>query len=256
MEWIGQGIIIAVIVLQVTPAVFAFPIWGVVYAWQMLWLAYAWSFMCRPSAQQTIYPAVYVWYSIANCLNIAWIFTWGNLYLTTTFFLIVLLNVSLYSAIGLLFGYFHHIQDQASKCDVWLTRAIVMNGLCFYSAWTTVVICTNLTSVLQYRTSLSAPDSASLTLTLFIGFVLAYFLLENTVLDHYGFRYVLSVYPVALWALSAMLVEHWNEEGAERSAGYTLSLLILTVVLLIVRILLLVANCSYHLSKKPSSTTA
>ena len=238
--------------MQVTPASYAFIIWGVVYAWQGLWLVYAWSFTCRPSAQRTIYPAVYVCYSIANCFNIAWIFTWGNLYLTATIFLIIPLNIALYSTIGFLFGYFNHIQDQVSKWDVWLTRAIVMNGLCFYSAWTTVTICTNLTSVLQYHTSLSAPDSASLTLTLFIGFVLAYFLLENTVLDHYGFRYVVSVYPVALWALSTIIVEHWNEEGAERSAGYTLSLLILTAVLLMVRILLVAGLCSYHFFKRYS----
>ena len=201
---------------------------------------YAWSFVCRPKSQRTIFTGVYVSFSIANCLNIAWLYAWGNTFIEVAASLIILLNISLYFSIGLLTGYLHHIRAFISKCDLWCTRIIVLNGMCFYAAWSAVVISTNLTAAIQYKLGLSAVDSATIGLTIQVVQLLPYFLLENTVFDRYGFRYVFSVYPVALWSYSAILFNHWAEEGAERNVTYILVVLIVTATLTLMRILLVV----------------
>lgn len=53
-------------------------------------------------------------------------------------------------------------------------------------------------------------------------------------------RYVLSVYPVVIWALIGALSVHWGVEGEERNSRFALGLLIITIVLFIVRIILVV----------------
>ena len=223
-----------------TPAGYAFTIWGAIYAWQLLIIIYAWSFVCRPKSQRTIFTGVYVSFSIANCLNIAWLYAWGNTFIEVAASLIILLGISLYFSIGLLTGYLHHIRAFVSKCDLWCTRIIVLNGLCFYAAWSAVTVSTNLTAVIQYKLGLSAVDSATIGLTILVVQLLPYFLLENTVFDRYGFRCVFTIYPVALWSYCAILLNHWGEEGAERNVYYMLVMLILTAILIVLRISLVV----------------
>ena len=50
-------------------------------------------------------------------------------------------------------------------------------------------------------------------------------------------RYVLSVYPVVIWALIGELAKHWRVKGEERNSDFSLGLLVVTVVLFIVRII-------------------
>ena len=221
-----------------TPAGYTFAIWGVIYAWQALWVIYAWTFTCRPNAPRTIFPGVFVGYSIVNALNITWIYVWGNEHVVAACVILILFNVVFYPTIGALFGYFKVIEEDVGKVDNVLTRSLPMNGLCFYCTWTTIASLINLTAAVQTTTSISNEDMATVSLTLLLAVVLVYFILESTVLDNFGFRYVFSVYPVVIWALIGVLSAHWGNEGEGRNNIYTLVLLLLTVVLFAIKFIL------------------
>ena len=58
---------------QITPASYAFAIWGIIYTWQILWLCFAWFLLSRPNKIRTISAGVYWAYALANGCNILWI---------------------------------------------------------------------------------------------------------------------------------------------------------------------------------------
>ena len=64
--------------LEITPAGWAFSIWGVIYIWQAVWLVYGISHTCRSTSESYIYvspapipPLVYLLFMINNILNMA-----------------------------------------------------------------------------------------------------------------------------------------------------------------------------------------
>ena len=227
-------------ILQVTPAGFTFAIWGVIYTWQALWIIYAWTFVFRPKMPRTIFTGVYVGYTLVSATNITWIYVWGNLHITAACVLLFLFNIFFYPTLGMLVGYFYKIREKPHCADTVLTWIFPINGLFLYATWTTIASLINFAAALQYSGSdVSATNSATVSLSLLLVTVLVYFVLENTVL-YRVLRYVLSVYPVVIWALTGVLSIHWGVEGEERNSRFALGLLIVTIVLFIVRIIVVV----------------
>ena len=228
-----------------------------IYAWQTLWIIYAWTFTCRPNEPPTIYAGVYVTYSIVNSFNVAWVYIWGNEHVVAASVILILLDVAFYATIAQLFGYFNRVKAKASKVDTVLTYALPMNGLCFYATWTTIAALINLTAAVQTTTSISDADMATVSLTILLVLLITYFVLENTILDTYGFRNVYSVYPVVIWALTGVLVAQWGKDGGWRNNSYTLALLLVAVVLFVVKLGLsarknLLARARHQPSKEES----
>lgn len=226
--------------LQVTPAGFTFSIWGVIYTWQALWIIYAWTFVFRPRMPRTIFTGVYIGYTLVSATNITWIYVWGNLHVTAACVVLFLFNAFFYPTIAMLVSYFYKVREKPHRVDTVLTWILPVNGLFLYATWTTIASLLNLAAALQYSSSNVNPiDSGTVALTLLLVTVLVYFVLENTVL-YRVLRYVLSVYPVVIWALIGALSVHWGVEGEERNSRFALGLLIITIVLFIVRIILVV----------------
>ena len=226
-----------IIFMQVTPAGFTFAIWGVIYIWQALWIAYAWSFLCRPKTPHTVFTGVFIGYAAVNATNIAWLFVWGNLHITVACGLLFILNLFFYPTLGMLVGYFYKITSESSNLDKTLTWILPINGLFLYATWTTIASLINLAAVLEYSSSVSvsATDCGTISLSVFLVALVVYFVLENTVLYRF-LRYVLSVYPVVIWALIGELAAHWGTKGEERNSRFALGLLVVTVIMFIVRI--------------------
>ena len=241
------------IFLQVTPAGFTFAIWGVIYLWQGLWVAYAWSFLCRPNAYRTITTGVYVGVAAANALNITWLFLWGYQYIVVASGVLFSLNVAFYPTIGLLVSNFYKNSSKSDSLDRALTWVLPINGLFFYMTWTTIASLINLTVVLEYTNAIgtfTATQSGTVALSLLLILLGIYFTLENTVLFN-TLRYVLSVYPVVIWALVGELSAHWGAAGEEKNSWYTLGLLVVTVALFVVRIVRLVGATSIVKTSRP-----
>ena len=229
---------------QITPSGWAFSIWGIIYTWQALWTFYGWSHVIRMSFPITISPFTLIFYSCANIGNVVWIYVWGNNLPQYSFPVIIILGVALYAAIG--FEAFHLYKTtallesmQKFKIDLYLTRILVLNGLVIYATWVTIATLINFTIVLEYFADVSSTNSGTIALSLLTVEVVAYFILENTLLDSFA-RPVVMVYPVIIWALSAALDAHWGKEEDDRNSVFALTLLIFGVFLFVVRIILLI----------------
>ena len=194
-----------------TPAGWAFSIWGVIYTWQALWVIYAWSFICRPNTPRTIYVGVYFGYVLICILNCTWIFVWGNEGITASAVILFLFNIVFYPIITSLAFFLSRSADAAKRYDVWLTRILVLNGLLFYATWTTIASLINLAAAVQHDANTNGSTAAYISLSLLTATVITYFLLENIIFNQY-LRYSFAVYPVIIWALSAVLGSHKHEE--------------------------------------------
>ena len=227
--------------LQITPAGWAFSIWGFIYAWQALWTLYGWSFVVRYKTAPTIPSPVYIIYTGSSLCNITWTFLFNNYYAQAAFPFIFLLGLFLYIAIGIVAVHLYHMRQQGTirVIDVWATWILVINGIAIYATWLTVATLLNLGIVVQYYGDFSAVNTGTLCLSLLTVEVIVYFILENTVLDCFA-RYVLIVYPVIVWALAAILSAHWNQEDDNRNPIFTLVLIILSSILLISRVVLVI----------------
>lgn len=223
---------------QITPAGWAFSIWGVIYTWQCLWMIYAWSFVCRPSAPRTIFVGVYFGYVIICILNSAWIFVWGNEEATASAVILISFNVVFYPTIALL-ALFLYRANEAKVYDLWLTRILALNGLLFYATWTTIASLLNLTIAVQYDADYNGLHAAYISLSLLTATLITYFVLENTIFDRF-LRYVFAVYPVIIWALSAVMANKWSSSDPNGVNIFTLVLLLTTIVLTIIRIVLFI----------------
>lgn len=193
---------------------------------------------------RTIFTGVFVGYTLINLTNITWIYVWGNLYVAAASALLIAFNIFFYPMLAMLIVYFYKVRTQSkvNKLDILLTWILPINGLFLYATWTTIASLVNLAAALEYSgtTSVAGVDSGTIALSLLLVTLLVYFILENTVLDRF-LRYVLSVYPVVIWALIGVLAKQWgNEDEEERNSRFTLGLLIIAILTLIVRISLVI----------------
>ena len=240
----GTGEISDEFSLQITPAGWTFAIWGVIYAWQALWILYAWSFVFRPSTPRTVSWISLLLYTCNNVSNIIWIFTWGNEYPQVAFPFIFLMWAFLVAATAveahLVYKVTPAMQSSLKdKIDLWISRLLVTNGLVIYTTWLTVATHINFGIVLQYYSEDSiSPITASAAVQWLLSVaVVAYFVLENTVLDRYA-RFIFMVYPVLIWALTGVMSAHWEKEDPNTSPVLTLLLLLLSIAFLLGRIAL------------------
>ncbi|MEQ2168787.1 hypothetical protein GOODEAATRI_018357 [Goodea atripinnis] len=108
-----------------------------------------------------------------------------------------------------------------------------------YTTWTTIATFLNLTIVLKYEANMSSADSATLSYALLIVVLLAWFIVENFVLDKY-LRYVFIPYVVVIWALTGNLDKNYDTSSPSRNGIFIAVLLAGSGVLLAIRIVLVV----------------
>ena len=194
---------------------------------------------------------------------IGWFYSWGNEYPQGALAFILLMAISLYVAIGMLSYHLYRktkdLEEEGQKCDLWMTRIIVLNGLSLYASWVSVATCLNVGIVIQYYTptgaglgiegsgsaaesgngsggGLNTPldvNSVTVTLALLAFIVLLYFVLENTVLDRFT-RFVLVVYP------TVTVQGQWNKYENPQNQIFSLALLSVVILLACIRVVLLI----------------
>ena len=107
----------------------------------------------------------------------------------------------------------------------------------------TIASLINLTAAVQYDADYNGSSAAYIALSLLTATVITYFILENTVFDRY-LRYAFAVYPVVIWALSAVLAKKWRYPTGVNI--FIMVLVIFTTVLSIVRIVLLILYTAFR----------
>ena len=244
---------------EITPAGWAFSIWGFIFTWQCIWFLYAWSFVFRPRVPRTVSLATY-WAFTLNCVfTITWIYLWGNLLVTAAVPFIILVHWALILSLSFTAWQTYKKTDSLfennwRKADLWATRILVHNGLAFYIAWLSVAWLLNVTIAAQYSGGMSSVDAATLGLSLLLVEIVIWFVLDVTILDRFT-RYIQSIYIVLIIALGAVISAHWfNENQDIRNRAFALALLILVIVLQISKILLTVLYAFARHIKFPKTT--
>ncbi|XP_038149570.1 uncharacterized protein LOC119788947 [Cyprinodon tularosa] len=243
-------------VIQLTPSGWTFTIWTIIYIFLALVMVYGVSGIFRKNAYGYVYcsPAVlplgfYAFWCLNLILNISWLFLWDRMFMPAALAFLILIALTNYvviffSCYGL--SQYGAWLNKYHRVDLWLHRLLIQNGIAIYATWTTIASLVNLTIVLVYNANVSDTDAATISLSLLTVVVVAWFFLENFILDRHV-RFVLTVYPVVIWALTGVFTENYNAADPTRNNIFNAALLGVACFLFVTRILLV----SWRQIKKP-----
>ncbi|RVE58815.1 hypothetical protein OJAV_G00197550 [Oryzias javanicus] len=236
-------------VTQITPSGWTFSIWGIIYVALALVLLYILSGLFRKNAYGYVYcsPAVlqYGFFS-AWCLNLAintgWLFLWDRRVMPAALAFLILIALTNYAVIFFSCWGLHKYGawlNKYHKVDLWLHRVLIQNGVAIYATWTTIASLINLNIVLVYDAGVSSTDASTIALSILTVVLVVWFILENSVLDKHV-RLILSIYPVVIWALTGVYTKTYNPAAPTRNNIFIVSLLGISCLLFVVRLLLVV----------------
>ncbi|KTG41840.1 hypothetical protein cypCar_00013512 [Cyprinus carpio] len=205
---------------EITPAGWTFSIWGVIYSWLFLMNAYILTWLCRGlySSPAILRSEFFLSWIINMILNSTWLVLWDRelmipalivLALTFTNYLMIF-----FSCIG------------------------VQNGIATYATWTSIATLLNFTIVLDLA-SVSPTNAATASLCILLLEVIIWFTVENVLIEKHV-RYILTVYPVIIYALIGSLSKHYDAAAPGRNAVFSAVLLVLACIVLVVRVGLVV----------------
>ncbi|KAA8587611.1 hypothetical protein FQN60_016473, partial [Etheostoma spectabile] len=156
---------------DITPAGWTFSIWGVIYTWLTLMVIYLTTYVFRGSWAQCLLPYSFYFCWLSNMvLNMIWLLLWDR--------------------------------------ELMLAALIVQNGLAVYTTWTSIASLINFALVLHLW-GVDRSTAATASLCILFAEVVAWFVLENWVLDRWV-RNILTVYPVVIVALVGNVFQHFK----------------------------------------------
>ncbi|XP_012939472.1 uncharacterized protein LOC101845778 [Aplysia californica] len=212
--------------LNITPAGWAFSIWGVIYLLQLSWILYSLALICRQTPEGPAYlnpmvlsPAFFIFFSLSSAFNISWLFLWDQLLFLASFIFLACIAVSLYLTVTIAANrvvlYRENLIDNGRGCEVSFLQVAVVNGVSMYATWTTIATLINLGVVLVYKWSrpISNENASIICLGILAVIAVVYVGLDITVLERYT-RYSVTPYLVVTWALSAIIAKNWDPKNA------------------------------------------
>ncbi|CAL8324621.1 unnamed protein product [Boreogadus saida] len=230
---------------EITPAGWTFAIWSLIYVWLVLMFVYILSGCCRKNSYGYVYcspPVLSHGFFMAWCMNMglntAWLFLWDRSLMIVAAVFLLLIAGSNYIMISFACRGLHVHGAWLSKyhrLDLWLHRVCVQNGLALYATWTTVATLVNLTIVLDYDAEMLPENAATVTLSVLTCILLAWCVLENWVLERHV-RYIVTVYPVVIWALCGAVSSHFDPSAPSQSGLFLVALLALSCALCAVKL--------------------
>ncbi|XP_017308183.1 uncharacterized protein si:ch211-161h7.5 [Ictalurus punctatus] len=240
---------------QITPSGWTFSIWGVIYFWLTAMFIYIVSTIFRRNAfgpmycSRSVLPYGFFICWILNILfNISWLLLWDREVMIAALIMLAFVAFTNYMMIFFscrgLKEYGAWLNKYHNK-DLWCIRILVQNGLAVYTTWTSIATLINLTIVVSYDAGMSKSDAATLSLSLLSVEVLVWFVLENSFLEKHV-RYILTVYPVIIVALSGNMTKNFDASAPGRNGIFIALLLALACVLFVTRVCLVIWRHKKH----------
>ncbi|CAK6972891.1 uncharacterized protein LOC121888488 [Scomber scombrus] len=234
---------------QITPSGWTFSIWSVIYAFLASVLAYVLSGLYRKNAYGYVYcsPAIlphgfFLTWCLNMGFNIGWLFLWDRRLMPAALAFLILIAFTNYVMIFFSCNGLHVYGawlNKYHKVDLWLLRVLIQNGIAIYATWTTIASLINLNIVLTTEANMSQMNAAIVSLSVLTVVLFVWFILENGVLDKYV-RYILSIYPVVIWALTGVYTKNYDAEAQSPSDIFIVALLASACVLCATRIVLVI----------------
>ncbi|AWP20611.1 Hypothetical protein SMAX5B_001584 [Scophthalmus maximus] len=236
-------------VTQITPSGWTFAIWSIIYIFLASVLLYLLSGIFRKNAYGYVYcspPVLPHGFFVAWCLNLAlntgWLFLWDRRQMPAALAFLILIALTNYVVIFFSCHGLHNYGawlNKYHKVDLWLHRVLIQNGVAIYATWTTIASMINLAIVLNYNASLSPTDAATVSLSILTAVLIVWFILENFVLDKHV-RFILTIYPVVIWALTGVFMKNYNAEDPDHNDIFIVSLLAIACALFVGRVFLVI----------------
>ncbi|GFN89726.1 hypothetical protein PoB_001623200 [Plakobranchus ocellatus] len=233
---------------DITPAGWTFSIWGFIYAWQAAWVLYSVINICRRGyGEKPAYtnpeflpPAVIVLSSITSCLGIAWLISFDRLEVEVAFVALICYSLGMYAALVLSYRGLDKacptLAQQGRTTEIWLTRALVHNGLAIQATWVSVATLLNLAMVLTYSGDKIATikEAGTVSLSVLTVEIVVFAVTDLFLLDRYT-RYTLTPYAVLVVALSGSISKNYS--AGERNSVFTVVLLAIAVLLAVIKLI-------------------
>jgi hypothetical protein len=180
----------------VTPADYAFSIWGLIYLGLILFLGFQWYQYLKKKPDQL--EEIGAWFLIANLANAGWVFCWTNLLIGASVLLIFLLLLSLINLVRRL------------NLEVWdaPVRIIVAVWwpIVFYLGW---IILASVVNVAAYLVSVGWEGGPMSEETWAILLLITAMLIYLAMIF---FRNLRESALVGAWGISAIAVKYWGVE--------------------------------------------
>ena len=229
--------------IEIRPAPQVNGIWVFIYIYQLAWVIYTVALIFRRGAPDVLSASFYTVFIFSCIFNIVWIFLWSREIFGLGFAVIALTGITLkltcYFAFNSLSTYlesFPKAEERPSSPDVWCIRLLVINGLAFFSSWVSFETLLSFTTVLEHLLSAKAGAAATTSLTLLVLGVVAWFCVENFAWEEMT-RFCFTEYIPLIVGLSGVIKQNWV--SGDGNQGYTLFVLIVTVLLLIARLVII-----------------
>nr|XP_023011269.2 uncharacterized protein LOC111501677 [Maylandia zebra] len=243
-------------VTQITPSGWTFTIWSIIYIFMGSGVLYVFAGIFRKNAYGYVYcsPAVlphgfFVTFCLNLGVNIGWLLLWDRKYTPAALAFLILIALTNYAVIYFSCHGLHNYGAWLNKyhrTDLLLHHLLIQNGIAIYATWTTIASLLNLTIVLTYDASMSHADGATLALSVLSIVLIAWFILENSILEKYV-RFIFSIYPTVIWALTGVFTKNYNTAAPTRNNIFIAALLGVACALCATRICLVI----WRQMKKP-----
>jgi hypothetical protein len=178
----------------ITPAGYAFSIWGLIYLLLLGFIIFQWISFFRNQNHKSLLPTSF-WFGLSNIFNALWIVVWTSEMLAVSVLVIFALLLCLLILVVKL-----RLEIWDAPLDI---IAFVWWPICIYTGWVVVASVVN-TSVLLYSLDLFENQVLWTCLTLTVATGIYIFLTFN--------RNMREAALVGVWAFIAVAIKQWEGE--------------------------------------------
>jgi hypothetical protein len=116
--------------LDITPAGWAFSIWGLIYTWNLAYVVYAITTECR-DVPPVLNGLFYLLYIVCDVVNVAWLYAFTSESLVSSCVLLVANQIGLYALLYVVYVNYNTYKkalEQQHKADAICMAVLIQNG--------------------------------------------------------------------------------------------------------------------------------
>ncbi|SEI81921.1 hypothetical protein SAMN05192553_101412 [Cyclobacterium xiamenense] len=179
-----------------TPAGYAFSIWGLIYLGWLAFLVFQWQGYLTGNSATALLPAG-IWFSLANLSNALWVWAWTSGHLWLSLLLIAGLLLAL---IRLVINFRLELDDVPLRILFWVWWPI-----CIYTGWVILATVLNTSVVLRSLGFSGQPETDTVWAVVILLVAAAIYMLLTL------YRNMREAALVGAWGIGAIAVSKWEQ---------------------------------------------